>query len=56
MVKIALDNKLDGIVDVFSSHCLNSEEGSYFLREVFRTLKVGGSFSYFPSKIQIRGV
>ena len=52
MVKIALDhNELDGIVDVFSSHCLNSEEGSGFLKEVYRTLKVGGKFfSYFPSK------
>ena len=52
MVNIPLDNnELDGVVDVFSSHCLNSEEGSAFLNEVFRTLKVGGKFfSYFPSK------
>jgi len=52
MVNIALDdNELDGVVDVFSSHCLNSKEGSDFLKEVFRILKVGGKFfSYFPSK------
>ena len=52
MVKIALDNnEIDGVVDIFSSHCLNSEEGSKFLKEVFRILKVGGKFfSYFPSK------
>ena len=45
------DNFFDCIVDIFSSSCLDSEDGIKFLNEVSRTLKKNGSFfSYFPSK------
>jgi len=45
------DNFFDCIVDIFSSSCLDSQDGIKFLNEVSRTLKKNGSFfSYFPSK------
>jgi len=45
------DNYFDVCVDVFSSNCLNAEQGKKFLSELSRILKVGGIFfSYFPSK------
>ena len=45
------DNYLDGVVDVFSSHCLNTLQSMIFLKELYRVLKIGGRFfSYFPSK------
>jgi ubiquinone/menaquinone biosynthesis C-methylase UbiE len=45
------DNYFDCIIDIFSSCCLDSEDGKSFLSEVYRTLKKNGSFfSYFPSK------
>ena len=40
-----------GIVDVFSSYCLNETEFSVFVDEIYRTLEKGGLyFSYMPSK------
>ena len=45
------DNYFDGIVDVFSSYCMNEDAGERFLWSVKRVLKPGGIFfSYFPSK------
>jgi SAM-dependent methyltransferase len=45
------DNYFDGIVDVFSSYCMNEDAGERFLSSVKRVLKPGGIFfSYFPSK------
>tara|TARA_A100000171_G_C2131141_1_gene146809 strand:+ start:1822 stop:2535 length:714 start_codon:yes stop_codon:yes gene_type:complete len=38
-------------VDVFSSNCLDTNQGEQFISEVYRILKRGGTFfSYFPSK------
>ena len=40
-----------GIVDVFSSYCLNETEFAVFVDEIYRTLEKGGLyFSYIPSK------
>ena len=41
---------INAVVDVFSSNCLNNQQGDEFLKETFRVLKDGGKFfSYFPS-------
>ena len=45
------DGYFSGIVDVFSSYCLNEMEFAVFVDEVYRTLEKGGLyFSYMPSK------
>lgn len=45
------DNYFDGIVDIFSSYCLNEKEIRQFVNEVYSKLKVGGRFfSYTPAK------
>jgi len=41
----------DAVVDVFSSCCLNKEQGNHYLKCVQRVLKPGRFFfSYFPAK------
>ena len=45
------DNYFHGIVDVFSSNCLDEKEFNLFVDEIYRTLVRGGKyFSYTPSK------
>ncbi len=45
------DDYFDAVVDVFSSYCLNKEQGDRYLKGVQKILKPGGLFfSYFPSK------
>ncbi len=45
------DGYFHGIVDVFSSYCLDETNFSVFVDEVYRTLARGGRyFSYTPSK------
>ena len=45
------DEKFDGVVDIFSSYCLNVKDGLILIKEIHRLLKKGGVFfSYFPSK------
>jgi len=52
MTSLPVDlDSLDCVVDVFSSHCLDSQQGKQFINSVSRSLKKGGKFfSYFPSK------
>lgn len=45
------ENYFDGVVDVFSSYCLNKKKGIEYIKGVNNVLKSGGLFfSYFPSK------